>query len=125
MISGPVRGGVHGWEFGESPLDVAAIGYQQEGFFLEGVATRYRPAPGAEGVYDGGRPADPGGTSPFKTRIIVLRPTDPEMFNGTVVLGRNNVSGGFDAWEPGPTKAPLRTDMPMWGSPLSGSVCMA
>lgn len=100
-VSGPVTGGSHGWAFGQSPLDATALGYQQEEFFLEGVANRFGPTPGTERTFDGRWQAEPVGSSPFKTRFTVLRPRDFGAFNGTVVLGWNNVSGGFDAWGAG------------------------
>ncbi len=94
-------GGSHGWAFGESPLDVAAFGYHQEEFFLDGVATRFGLEPGNERTRDGRWQAEPVESSPFRTRFTVLRPVDRERFNGTVVLSWNNVSGGFDVWGAG------------------------
>ena len=32
----------------------------------------------------------------FRTRVLVRRPTDPQRFNGTVVVDWTNVSAGFD-----------------------------
>jgi hypothetical protein len=100
MVS-EANGGSHGWAFGESPLDVTAFGYQQEEFFLEGVATRFGPEPGSERAFDGRWQAEPVESTPFRTRFTVLRPVDHERFNGTVVLSWNNVSGGFDIWGAG------------------------
>ena len=47
-VSGPLSGGRRGWAFGASTLDVAAYGYLEAEYTLEGTATRYRLAPGAE-----------------------------------------------------------------------------
>jgi hypothetical protein len=77
---------------------VGAYGYEQDEFFLKGEATRYRLAAETALTFDGRWQAEPAGSGPFKTRIIVLRPSDPSSFNGTVLLNWNNVSGGFDAW---------------------------
>ncbi len=52
-----------------------------------------------EGRLPGGRQdrTHPDHVSPYKTRIVVRRPTDPADFNGTVVVEWLNVSGGLDA----------------------------
>jgi Alpha/beta hydrolase domain len=39
----------------------------------------------------------PAASAPYKTRILVYRPTDPDTFNGTVIVEWLNVSGGLDA----------------------------
>jgi hypothetical protein len=67
-------------------------------FFLEGLATKYGLASGSELGWDGRWQVEPVGQAPFKTRLVVLRPTRPSHFNGTVLLVWNNVSGGFDAF---------------------------
>ena len=36
-------------------------------------------------------------TAPYATRIVVVRPTNPSKFNGTVVVEWLNVSAGADA----------------------------
>lgn len=36
------------------------------------------------------------GTLPFTTRFLVYRPSDPERFNGTVVVCWNNVTAGYE-----------------------------
>ena len=41
-----------------------------------------------------GTPAE--ATHPFKTRIVVRRPTSAARFNGTVIVEWTNVSEGFD-----------------------------
>jgi acetyl esterase/lipase len=38
----------------------------------------------------------PARTSPYTTRIVVVRPTDPAKFSGTVVVEWLNVTGGLD-----------------------------
>ena len=96
-----VVGGSHGWAFGESPLDVEAFGYARSEFFFGGIATRFGLLPGTDRSFDGCWEARPVGESRFKSRMTVLRPRDPEHFNGTVLLSWNNVSGGFDAWGAG------------------------
>ncbi|MDT5070900.1 MAG: hypothetical protein QOH82_220 [Mycobacterium sp.] len=61
--------------------DLAALGYGAAEFFVTAVATSYADAADAE----------------FTTRIVVLTPTDPGRFSGTVVVEWLNVSGGIDA----------------------------
>ena len=41
VVTGPISGGARGWPFGASSLDVAALGYTEAEYLLEGVATRY------------------------------------------------------------------------------------
>ncbi|MBL6615498.1 MAG: hypothetical protein ISP49_19470 [Reyranella sp.] len=60
--------------------DLAPLGYQAEEFFLEGSVSRYAPA----------------GSAAYKTRIVVIRPTDPATFNGTLLVEWLNVTSGQD-----------------------------
>ena len=76
-LSGPISGGRHGWAFGRPLTDLTQHGYLEEQFFVEGEATKYGLAPGTERGRDGKWQAEPAGTAPFKTRIIVYRPADP------------------------------------------------
>ena len=82
-VEGPITGGDHGWPFGRPLFDLAEHGYVEEEFFLSGDATTYRQAPGTEWGRDGHWSAEPNGTVPFTTRLLVYRPADPERFNGT------------------------------------------
>ena len=95
-ITGPVTGGKFGWPFAASLLDIAALGYQQEEYFLEGSATSYRPLPGAQFGPDGHWRAERTEASPYKTRILVYRPVDPARFNGSVIVTWNNVTAGYE-----------------------------
>jgi len=72
------------------PPDLTAIGYTQEEFFASGSATAYA-ADGALGS-DGKWKVTPTTTAPYKTRLLVRRPTDPARFNGTVVVEWLNVT---------------------------------
>jgi hypothetical protein len=91
-----VTGGVHGWAFAGPTTDLAAVGYRQDEYFLEGQAVRYTPLPGTELGQDGRWRVEPAGTAPFRTRLLVLRPEDPGHFNGTVLVNWNNVSAGYE-----------------------------
>ena len=98
VLSGPVTGGDKGYPFGRPDRDLGAVGYREEEFFLEGTAVRYRPRPGSELGADGRWEVEPAGQAPYRTRLVVYRPVDPEAFNGTVLVSWNNVSAGFDGY---------------------------
>jgi hypothetical protein len=76
-------------------FDIASVGYVAEEFFLSGTASSYSAT--AELGADGRWSVAPSGTAEFATRIVVLTPTDPDRFNGTVLVEWLNVSGGIDA----------------------------
>lgn len=95
-MAGPITGGTKGWPFGGTLLELGRLGYREEEYFIEGTASRYRPAPGTELGRDGHWQVEPAGTAPYTTRFIVYRPNDPATFNGTVVVTWNNVTAGYD-----------------------------
>src|SRR5262249_59319204 len=64
--------------------DIGPLGYQIEEFFVSGTASSYKLK--GEATADGKWNAVPAGTSPYTTRIVVLRPIDPAKFSGTVVV---------------------------------------
>lgn len=78
-----------------SGFDLAPLGYTTEEFFISGTASSYKlgSAQTQEGHWD----AMPADTAPYTTRVVVVRPTDPKKFNGTVVVEWLNVSAGLDA----------------------------
>jgi hypothetical protein len=96
MIQGPITGGKQGWAFGRPMFDLATRGYVEQEFFIAGDATTYSPVAGAEWGRDGQWQVEPKGTMPFKTRLLVYRPADPQRFNGTVVVCWNNVTAGYE-----------------------------
>jgi hypothetical protein len=96
QVIGPVNGGARGRPFGSSLLDLAAEGYIEEEFFLDGEATLYALADGADYRFDGHWAIRERGVISFRTRILVRRPVDQERFNGVVVVNWNNVSAGFE-----------------------------
>jgi hypothetical protein len=78
----------HDYVFFASPL-VDSFGYVEEEFFIEGTANVYNTPPLATGsVVSSGHP--------YKTRIVVRRPSQPNRFNGTVILEWQNVTAGYD-----------------------------
>ena len=91
-LTGPVTGGERGSAFGA----VDAAGYVNEEYFLAGSAAAYELAEG-EQTPDGlwkTRPASD--KADFKTRLLVVRPEDPDAFNGTVIVFWLNVTAGFE-----------------------------
>ena len=95
-ITGPVTGGKHGWPFGSPSIPPSQYRYTEEEYFIEGTATCYRPVPGTTFGKDGRWQAEATGEAPYKTRFVVYRPGDPARFNGTVYVGWNNVTSGYD-----------------------------
>jgi Alpha/beta hydrolase domain len=79
----------HNYPFFASQFDLAARGYVEEEYFIEGTANRYNTPPLVTGsVLDSGHP--------YKTRIVVRRPASPANFNGTVLVEWTNVTNGLD-----------------------------
>ena len=77
------------YPFAAAATDLAASGWVEQEFFIEGSASRYETSPLATAtVVDGGHP--------YKTRIVVRRPAAAARFNGTVIIEWNNVSSGQD-----------------------------
>jgi hypothetical protein len=78
-------------------VDLAGNGYVEEEYFLIGTASSYAKAAGSTWGSDGIWAAQvAAATAPFKTRILVRRPADPQAFNGTVVVEWMNVTGQAD-----------------------------
>jgi hypothetical protein len=75
---------------------LAARGYVEHLYYLDGVATAYAPAPGSTWNNDGKWAAVKTTNARYKTRLDVRRPTDPAKFNGTVLVEWLNVSSGAD-----------------------------
>jgi hypothetical protein len=102
IVTGPIGATVppgnpaHDYPFFSSAVDLAAYGYIEEEFFLEGTANAYAiPNPlGTATVV-------PGTATPYKTRMVVRRPQSAVDFNGTVIVEWQNVSATYDldaAW---------------------------
>jgi len=77
------------------PVDLERAGYVEHEYVGSGTATSYTGStPLAE---DGRWSFAPDGTAPYRTRVLVRRPSDRARFSGTVVVEWLNVSGGVDA----------------------------
>jgi hypothetical protein len=102
-ITGPIPSAPQGDPSGNATLNPSAIalaahGYVEEEYFIEGHANRYStPELQTGGVQEGGHP--------YRTRFTVRRPVSPERFNGVVVIEWNNVTGArdldIDWWQSG------------------------
>jgi hypothetical protein len=95
-VTGPVAApgipgaSAHNYTFFATNHELAARGYIEEEFFIEGTANRYNtPAQTTGTVIDGNHP--------YKTRVVVRRPADAKRFNGTVLVEWYNVTNNFDA----------------------------
>jgi hypothetical protein len=75
-------------------FDLAPLHYVEEEFFLSGDAVSYQPD-GPQGL-DGFWNVKTSGHAAYTTRLVVVRPTDPAKFNGTVLVEWLNVSAGTD-----------------------------
>lgn len=79
-------------------IPLASYGYQEDEYFITGLGYTYNTggalnATGSK-VTTGG--PNSNGTYPFKTRIVVRRPSNPADFNGKVVAEWSNVTAGHD-----------------------------
>ena len=88
---------------------VEKVGGIEEEWFLEGTASGFRLVGGAtEYRTDGRWAAESSSQAHFRTRLLVVRPSDPARFNGTVIVNWNNVSAG-ESFEP-PRSAARRVE---------------
>jgi Alpha/beta hydrolase domain len=95
VVSGPVTGGKGIDLLGTTSFDLRTVGYEQNEYFLSGTADAYGSATAL--TRNGRWMVAPTSTAPYKTRVVVYRPSDPRRFDGTVVVEWLNVSGGVDA----------------------------
>lgn len=93
MISGPITGG-NGVSLLSGAIDLAATKYTQSEYFASGTASSFTSV-GTQGT-DGRWKVAPKDQASYRTRIIVRRPSNPRLFNGTVLVEWLNVSAGSD-----------------------------
>ncbi len=84
-VDGPITGGRYDRPFASSIVDLGEYGYEENEYFVSGTATRYVPAPGTALTPDGRWQVVTDGTDPYRTRILVRRPS-ADRFNGVVVV---------------------------------------
>ncbi|MCY4130087.1 MAG: alpha/beta hydrolase domain-containing protein [Gammaproteobacteria bacterium] len=93
-ITGPITGGERGEPF--SAVDVADLGYVSEEYFIEGEANAYDLVEGTHSPDGKWTSKRSDKTAGFKTRMLVVRPSEPENFNGTVIVFWLNVTAGLE-----------------------------
>lgn len=97
-IEGPIPVTETSHPFAATDIPLANYGYTEEEFYVSGTGYTYTTTGAANvtgsKITTGG--PNGNGTYPFKTRIIVRRPTDPSKFNGKVVAEWQNVTAGYD-----------------------------
>jgi hypothetical protein len=93
VVTGPITG--PGSAYTVAQVDLGALGYVEEEYFIEGDATAYdyEVPPQEDGMWS----IKPTTTAHYKSRFLVRRPSDPSHFNGLVFVEWLNVSGGADA----------------------------
>jgi hypothetical protein len=93
-FSGPVTVGHVIEPISVQPSGIAAHGYVEQEFFAAGTATAFhsRSTPS-----DGKWTLTAATTAPYRTRILVRRPSNAARFNGTVVVEWMNVTAGESA----------------------------
>ena len=75
-------------------FELSTLNYVVQEYSFSGEAVSYQPQ-GAQGV-DGRWAVKADQHAPFTTRLVVVRPSDPAKFNGTVLVEWLNVSAGTD-----------------------------
>jgi hypothetical protein len=85
---------------------LAPLGYEQAEYFVSGTANTYVNV--NELKPDGQWQVEASEQADYKTRIVVIRPSDPADFNGTVMVEWLNVSAGFDS---GPDWGMVHTEL--------------
>ena len=97
-VEGPIPVTETSHPFLATDIPLASYGYSEEEYFISGTGSTYNTS-GAINVtgtkLTTGGP-NGNGTYPFKTRIVVRRPTNPANFNGKVIVEWNNVTAGYD-----------------------------
>jgi hypothetical protein len=97
-VEGPIAVTPTSHPFLATDIPLASYGYTEEEYFISGTGSTYNTG-GAINVtgtkLTTGGP-NGNGTYPFKTRIVVRRPTNPANFNGKVIVEWNNVTAGYD-----------------------------
>src|SRR5262245_10789588 len=93
-VEGPVTGGLGIPVIVSTSFDLAQAGYSSSEYFISGTATAYLPVDPL--TADGRWTVAPAASAPYKTRILVYRPSRSGKFNGTVIVEWLNVTAGID-----------------------------
>ena len=73
----------------QTPIDLAAVGYVEEEYFVSGLANVYDWEPDGSLIVS-------SANAPYTTRILVRRPTNPSQFSGNVVVETVNNARRYD-----------------------------
>jgi len=93
-VTGPVTGpGTPNLVLAAYPF--SKVGYAESEFFFSGTASAYTSS--APLSTDGKWSVQPSGSAAYTSRMVVVRPTNPAKFSGTVVVEWLNVTAGFDS----------------------------
>jgi hypothetical protein len=84
------------YTFFASDIALASHGYVEEEFYLEGKANAYDTPVSTPATPPTALAKVTTADVPYKTRMVVRRPSDPAKFNGTVLVEWLNVTDGFD-----------------------------
>ena len=91
-LSGPITvGHIIEPESGATTGSAASYGYSEEEFFASGTASAFRATSDPS---EGRWKIAPTTSASYRTRIVVRLPTNPKLFNGTLVVEWLNVSSG-------------------------------
>jgi hypothetical protein len=90
-LSGPVTTGQIVEPLSGVGTNLAASGYEEQEYFASGTAHAFKTTANPS---SGRWTIAPTTSAPYKTRIIVRRPTSAKKFNGTVIVEWLNVSAG-------------------------------
>jgi hypothetical protein len=91
-VQGPITG-TSSLSLANYPL--AKVGHTESEFFFSGNAGSYSAT--VPLTSDGSWSVHPATSAPYTSRMIVVRPTDPSKFSGTVIVEWLNVTAGFDS----------------------------
>jgi len=93
-FSGPVTGGHVIEPISVQPTGIAAHGYVEQEFFASGTAVAFHSTSTPR---DGKWKITAATSAPYRTRVLVRRPSNPARFSGTVVVEWMNVTAGESA----------------------------
>lgn len=94
FVVGPISGGNGQVILGTDVFDGSASGYTEAEYFIAGTAQSYTSSNplGDDGQWS----VEPKDSTNYTTRVVVRRPSDPALFNGTVFVEWLNVTAGLD-----------------------------
>jgi hypothetical protein len=86
------------YPYHSTDFDLKPFGFVEEEFLFAGKANAYDVGNAGIGVgsYYPGNAKVISANNPYKTRMFVIRPTDPAKFNGTVIVDWFNATSGYD-----------------------------